>query len=628
MQRIIDHIEDKKQESIKALVKTLKKYNEAYRSGKSLVSDNEYDNLVEKLRELDPDNPFLHFVEPERFDDKKEVRHPVPMLSTEKAYTRNELERFVNRVKKEANEICIKEITFKVTAKLDGIAGRDNGKIFATRGNGEVGYEISSAFEKGVIPEGGRGLGIGEIVVVKSYFHEHLSDQFEHPRNMAVGIISSDTLNKFAERAVQDKAVVFVPYSALPDWTGSADELLQDAEKIAADLIAKTDYPTDGVVAEVTDDDVKKHMGATTHHYRWQIAIKTKGETALTVVEGISWQVGRTGNITPVLEIRPVSLSGATIRRVTAHHAGLIQKKRIGIGTEIEVIRSGEVIPKLEKVIRESDRFSIPKECPVCGIALKWDNDFLKCNNSFCKAKIEQSISHWFKTLGNADWFGIKTVQKLVSGGYDSLEKIYAMTIQDFIDIGFGPVQSKNLAEAIDISKKKPVEDWRFLAAFGISDLGKGDSRKFLSHIKIEKLVQVKAEDIEKIYGFGPITSRSIVDGINRIKDTINHMVSLGFNLERTVLANDTKISENFFFGKGIVFTGKMKSGTREEMQAAARKLGAKVQSSISGNTEYLICGENVGPNKIFKAEKSGARVISESEYFNMLEMREHESLV
>jgi len=521
-----------KMKNIETLVKSLKKYNEAYRSGKPLVSDHEYDSLVEKLKKLDPDNSFLQFVEPEKFSGKKEIRHPVPMLSTEKAYTEVELERFISRVKKEADDIGIKEIAFKVTAKLDGLAGRDDGKVFATRGNGEVGYEISSAFKKGVIPVGGRGLGIGEIVIVKSYFDEHLSDQFEHPRNMVVGIISSDTLNEFAQKALEDKMVVFVPYAMLPAWEGSGDELLKNTVEIISDLISRADYPTDGVVAETTDDDVKKYMGATAHHYRWQVAIKKKGETALTVVEGISWQVGRTGNITPVLEIRPTHLSGATIRRVTAHHAGLIQKKHIGIGSEIEIVRSGE------------------EECPACGSILEWNKDFLKCNNPFCKAQIEQGISHWFKTLGNADWFGIKTIQKLVNSGYDSLEKIYAMTFQDFIDIGFGPVQSKNLAEAIDISKSKSVEDWRFLAAFGISDLGSGDSRKLLSHIKFEDLMNAKAEDIEKIHGFGSITSRSIVDGIDRIKDTINHMLSLVFNLERTIPANDTKLSESIFFGK------------------------------------------------------------------------------
>ncbi|MDY6789839.1 MAG: BRCT domain-containing protein [Thermodesulfobacteriota bacterium] len=606
-------------ENIETLVKTLKEYNEAYRSGKPLVSDHEYDRLVEKLKKLEPDHPFLQLVEPEKFSGKREIRHPAPMLSTEKAYSKNELMRFINRVEKEAVEIGIKQVIFKVTPKLDGLAGRDDGKIFATRGNGEVGYDISNAFKKGVIPLGGRGLGIGEIVIVKSYFNEHLSDQFEHPRNMVVGIISSDTLNEFAQKALQDKMVVFVPYGMLPTWEGSGNELLENTDKIIANLISRTDYPTDGVVAEITDGEVKKYMGATAHHYRWQVAIKKKGDTAVTVVEGITWQVGRTGNITPVLEVRPTRLSGATIRRVTAHHAGLLQKRHVGIGSEIEIVRSGEVIPKLDKVIQKSDRLSIPQQCPSCGYTLEWNKDFLKCNNPSCKAKIEQGISHWFKTLGNADWFGIKTIQKLVTNGFDSLEKIYAMAIDDFIDIGFGPVQSKNLAEAIDISISKSVEDWRFLAAFGVSDLGLGDSRKLLSYIRLEDLLNAKAEDIETIHGFGSITSRSISTGIDRIKETIHHMLSLGFNLEKSVLETDKNISHNFFFGKRILFTGKMKQGTRESMQAAARRQGAMVQSAVSKNTEYLICGENPGRQKIAKAKKWGIRIIAESEYFDML---------
>ena len=147
-------------EHIDSLVQTLEKYNEAYRSGAPLVSDQEYDSLVEKLREMDPEHPFLTTIEPEKFDGKIEIRHPAPMLSIEKAYTRESLTRFISRVKKEAAEIGVYEIMFRVTPKLDGLAGRDDGKILATRGNGEVGYEISSVFEKGVIPVGGRGQNI------------------------------------------------------------------------------------------------------------------------------------------------------------------------------------------------------------------------------------------------------------------------------------------------------------------------------------------------------------------------------------------------------------------------------------------------------------------------------------
>ena len=606
-------------ENIEDLVKLLKKYNKAYRKGKPLVSDLEYDRLLENLQELSPYHPFLRSVEPEKFDAKKEVRHPVPMLSTEKTYTKDGLEKFIARVDKAANEIGIADISFSVTPKLDGLAGRDDGTMLATRGNGETGYDISNSFNKGIIPAGGRGLGLGELVIVMSYFEEHLSDEFEHPRNMVVGIISSDTLNEFAKKALQNNMVHFVPYSVLPKWTGSAAELLKNIEKITTDLTAKTDYPIDGMIAEVTNEDVKNHMGATAHHYRWQIAIKTKGETAITTVEGIKWQVGRTGNITPVLEIRPVYLSGATIRNVTAHHAGLIQKKHLGVGAEIEVVRSGEVIPKLEKVVTKSYEIIIPERCPSCGTELEWNNDFLKCNNSSCKAQIEQSISHWFKTLGNADWFGIKTIQKLVENNYDCLEKIYSMSEDDFKSTGFGPVQSKNLKEAINISKNKPVEDWRFLAAFGISNLGKGDSRKLLSHMKIEELIDAKAENIKKIPNFGPITSSAVEESIKIIKPAINHMLSIGFNLERTLLTKEQTNIDSAIVGKHVVFTGKMNYESREKMQEEARRLGAIVQTSISSKTDYLIRGEKAGSSKIEKAKKMSVIIISEEKYNKLI---------
>ncbi len=603
------------------LVRRLKTYNDAYRRGAPLISDHEYDQLTAELRSLAPDHPFLSAVEPEVFDAKVEVRHPVPMLSIEKAYTREELERFVGRVAKEAAEIGISGIVFQVTPKLDGLAGRDDGAVFVSRGNGEVGYEISSAFQKGVVPLGGRGLGIGEIVIVKSYFDEHLADKFEHPRNMVVGIVASDTLNEFSRQTLSDGVVHFVPYSQLPTWSGTAEALLAEVEEITAALAAEADYPIDGMVIMVTDERVRARMGATAHHYRWQIAMKTKGETADTIVENVQWQVGRTGNVTPVMEVRPVSLSGATIRRVTAHHAGRIRNDRIGRGAEIEIIRSGEVIPKLEKVITPSLQVEIPDRCPSCDLPLQWENDFLKCDNSACPAQIEQGISHFFKTLGTADWFGIKTIQKLVAGGFDSLEKIYAMEEKDFADMGFGPVQSRNLYAALGTSRSKPVEDWRFLAAFGISNLGKGDSRKLLSHYAIEELPSIDAGKIAGIHGFGDITSRAIARGMDRIRETLAHMLALGFAIMKTSPANNGAATGPFA-GKSVVFTGKMRQGDREEMQEEARRMGAQVQTAVTSRTDYLVGGEKVGQAKLEKAKKLGVTILTEEEYCQMLRDR------
>ncbi len=604
---------------IEQLVSQLEKYNRAYRDGKPLISDAEYDKMVEKLRALDSGHAYLRTVEPEAFSERVEIRHPQPMLSTEKAYTAEQLMRFVQRVQKAAQTLNIETIQFLVLPKLDGLAGRDDGEHFASRGNGVVGYEISSAFEKGVIAIGGRGNGLGEIVAVQSYFDVNLSDKFEHPRNMVVGIVSSDKLNEDAKQALRDGMVHFVPYNQLPSWKGDGDTLLEKIDAVSEHLMENTDYPMDGVVVEVVDDQLKAHMGATSHHHRWQIAVKRKGDTAETIVEEIQWQVGRTGNITPVMSVEPISLSGATIRRVTAHHAGMVEKLCLGPGARIEVIRSGEVIPKLERLITPSEQVLLPDKCPSCEHPLQWRGDFLQCTYLQCPAQIEQRICHWFRTLGSADWFGIKTVQKLVAGGHDTLERIYALKTEDFTEMGFGPVQSQNLADALNTSRTKEVEDWRFLAAFGIPDLGVGDSRRLLEHIGLDQLMNVTSDHIAAINGFGEVTSKRIARGLTSQRLTIGHMLDMGFNLALTPLLSEMEAVTSPVAGKKIVFTGKMKGGSRSEMQNKARQLGAIVQGSVSGATDLLVCGEKVGAAKLEKASKLGVEILSEADYAEMI---------
>ena len=603
------------------LVLQLEKYNKAYRRGRPLITDAQYDQLVEELRRIDPRHPFLKKVEPEEFLTRREVRHPLPMLSLEKAYLENardlkRLRRFVGNVQKEAAAMGLAEPRFEMTAKLDGLAGRDDGTVFASRGNGLVGYEISSAFEKGVVPIGGRGEGLGEIVVQQSYFEAHLAGKFEHPRNMVVGIVASDSLNAEAVKALQAQKVHFVPYSQLPSRRVDGEELLQNLEKLSHEVTAACDYPLDGVVVSVVDDELKQRLGATTHHYRWQIAVKRKGQTARTTVKLIQWQVGRTGNITPVMKVKPVTLSGATIRRVTAHNAGMVVRHQIGCGARIEVIRSGEVIPKLEKVIAPSAQVLLPKRCPSCAGPLHWRGDFLRCGAAGCSAQIEQRICHWFRILGSADWFGIKSIQKLVAQGFDSLEKIYAMGRDDFVATGFGPVQSRNLAQALTTSRTKPVEDWRFLAAFGITDLGIGDSRKLLRHMTVEQIPEIEAADLLAIKGFGQEKSRSIPRSVAAIKEQFRHMLALNFNLLATAeIIADKQSVESPIAGKRLVFSGKMEGGGRAQMQATARQLGAQVQSAVSRATDMLVCGAKAGGLKLDKATMMGVRIVSEAEY-------------
>lgn len=697
------------------LAERLEAFNEAYRSGTPLISDAAYDALVEHLRAMAPDHPYLKSVEPEVFPAKRQVRHPVPMLSTEKAYVVEGLRQFVDRVHKKAVELGeIGAIEFRVTPKLDGLAGRDDGRALASRGDGLFGYDITSAFDKGVVAVGARGEGLGEIVVSLSYFEENLADAFEHPRNLVVGIVSSDTVNEAARQALADGAVRFVPYRSLPDWVGSGEDLLDRIEALYTELTG-IDYPTDGLVIEATDGRLREAMGATRHHYRWQIAYKRRGDTAVTRVAAVTWQVGRTGVLTPVMEVEPVSLSGATIRRVTAHNAERVEKDGIGPGASIEIIRSGEVIPKIERVLTPSDAVRLPVHCPSCGIPLEREGPFLRCPNSAaCRDQIVQRIHHWFRTIGNADWFGIKTVERLVDQGHHELAEIYDLTLDDYQAMGFGPGQAANLAEAVRLSRTQRLEDWRFLAAFGLPHLGTGDSRRLLQVIPLELVFDVGAEQIARIYGFAERTSRDIATEIAAQADQIAAMWRRGFNLERTApvaadflvslgicedVASDggakskkeklerqqalaaallrrwpladiggitppqildlpvgkeaepyaAQISEKAarhqallrraagldldwrypaadpagaaspLTGKRIVFTGKMTGGSREEMQAEARRLGMVVQTAVGSNTDYLVCGEKVGAVKTAKARALGVAVIDEGAYRQLL---------
>ena len=605
---------------IERRVTELRAHNAAYRAGAPTIGDVEYDALVEELRALDADHPWLHQIEPEEMSGTK-VKHGSPMLSTEKAYDRDALARWVERVQKAAAELGVTDIEYKMTPKLDGLAGKDTGGVFATRGNGRVGTNITYAFERGVVPVGGRNQGVGEIVMSLSWFQENAAGLFDHPRNMCVGIISADVVNATGLKALEEGAVRFVPYTTLPTWRGDGEELIGRAGDITEELREQVDYALDGMVVEATHSALKAHMGATSHHNRWQIAIKERGETAITTINAITWQTGRTGNVTPVLLVEPVKVSGATIGRVTAHHAGMVRDLKLGSGARIQIIRSGEVIPKLEEVLDEAETVTLPSECPSCGNGLKWANDFLNCDNGTgCPAQVETGIRHWFKTLGTADNWGPKTITRVVAAGYGTLEQLYALTEQQLLDLDFGGGQTANLLAALQLSRGEQVEDARFLAAFGIKDLGVGDSRKLLAAFKLEELEELTEAQLSAVKGFGDVTSHSIVRGLQARWPTISHMLALGFNLEATPLASSAPTVSSAIAGKKVLFTGTMASRSRDDMKEEARTLGATVASSISKSLDLLVIGAKASAAKVKKATDAGVQVLTEEEYQALLD--------
>jgi DNA ligase (NAD+) len=616
--------EDPKTWETDELVAFLEKAALAYRQGTPLIDDDTYDHVyLAELWKRDPDHSFLHEVEAEPDYGAGRLKHPEAMLSTEKSYSIEETRKWVNRIQSEANKqgMDASGIGVIVTAKLDGLAAmlREDGRL-VTRGDGAYGNDITSAFEKGVVDVGGGMPSVGELVMVEAYFEEHLKlAGYAHPRNVCVGIVNSDEINEDFKQALTAGMVRYVPYATLEKWEGSLEELLDEHDAIQQQIRASCEYPIDGVVVEITDDKLKSLLGSTNHHNRWQIAIKQRAVAKQTTVKSVMWQTGRTGRVTPVLGVEPIELSGAIVSRITAHHAGNVKALGLGVGAIITAERSGEVIPKIVDVVEPAKKTTLPKRCPSCEHDLVWEGDFLTCANHLeCPAQIKNTLEHFFRTHGQVDGFGPRSIDKLVYAGIDTLQKIYASSEEDFIKAGFGNGQSKNLRRELNRSLSVQIEDWRLLAAFGVARVVTGDSRRLLQQMRLEHLASVTEEEIIRIDGFAELSAGIIVAELKEMWPMIEQMLKLGFNLEETQLLTESQAIESPIAGMKIVFTGKMLQASRDEMKKQAMQLGATVQSAVSSKTDLLVCGENVGAAKTGKAEKLGVRVVTEEEYIEL----------
>ncbi|WP_374088844.1 helix-hairpin-helix domain-containing protein [Methylomicrobium lacus] len=598
--------------------------NDFYRRGEPIISDAQYDFVfLAELKKRHPHHPYLETVEPEKAFAGKTVALPEMMLSTEKTYSKDGIEKWLQRIEKAAEELGLEfsRLIFRATPKLDGYAAYDDGLALYTRGDGRKGTDISRVFERGLIVggDGKRGQGAGEIVVSQRYFNTHLADFFENARNFQASIIKEKELEEHALAAIQNHAAVFFPFAQLPDWLGSAQEILERFEAIIEAVPAKVDFDVDGVIFEVTDARIKKHMGATRHHHRWQIAYKSNVETAVVTVLRVTPQTSRSGRVNPVAELEPTKLSGAVISRATAHHYKMVRDMGIGAGTVIELTRSGLVIPKIERVLTPKTP-QIPENCPSCGSELVWDSDYLYCPNTVqCPAQIENTIEHFFRTLRNIDGFGGKTIEKLHAAGIRSVYQIYQLDLERLQGLGFGDKTSQNLLDQLVRSRTDPLEDWRFLGAFGIYRMGLGNCERLLQHFPLLSIFELTLEDIVSIEGFAEKTGEAVITSLAKIKGDFMRIHALGFNLLRTPLRSEQAQAASPIAGKTIVFTGAMQHGSREDMTREAKRLGAKVGSSVSGKTDFLVTGSDVGAAKIAAAQEKGVRVISEAEYLEML---------
>lgn len=600
----------------------LKIANATYRAGVPVISDAKYDLLyVKELEEQDPENEFLTSVEPEPLIESKTIELPVKMLSTEKAYSFDEILRWINRLIKAAKELDLdlKDLEIKVTPKLDGYAAYDDGEILYTRGDGFKGQDITRAFNRGlkIACNGVRGLGAGEIVIKKSYFEEYLSDYFENSRNIQASIIAEKNVDEKVQQAIDDDACVFFPFELLENWVGHYELFLENFDQILKDIWNSVDYDVDGVIAEVTNSSLKSYMGATRKNHRWQIAYKVNTEIANVIVKEVVPQTSRTGKLTPVALLEPTKLSGATISRATVHHYGMVKSKGVGNGALVALVRSGLVIPKIEAVLKKAAP-DIPTKCPSCHSRVVWDGDNLYCpNTTDCPAQAENTMIHFFKTLRNIDGFGPKVIKKIYKSGVKTIHDIYGLTVDNLVKMGFGEKTSENLVEQLFASRTLEVQDWRFLAAFGVPRLGEGYCEKLLEHHDITDIFDLTIDDMVNIDGFAKLTATTITEGLKSIEKEFLLIYQLGFNLKVSKRADD---GQNLLLeGELIVFSGSMEHGKRPDMEAEAKSLGAKIGKSVSSKTTLLVIGKSVGSKKIADAADKGVKVLDEREYLSMI---------
>jgi DNA ligase (NAD+) len=600
--------------------------NQRYRDGNPIISDEDYDFVFNpELSKRLPDHSFLQKIEAENegFSEEK-IKLPQKMLSTDKAYSWEEINKWLDRVSKFSSEIDypLADIQIKGTAKLDGFAGYDDGSKLYTRGDGNKGSDISRVFARGlgIFNNSERGQGPGEIVVKRSYFEKHLSNNFEYPRNFQASLIKEKELDSLAIEAISNKAALFVPFTQLPQWLGSIEEFSNQFLDIVGQLESGVDFDIDGVVFEIVNPELKDYMGSNRKFHRWQIAFKENKEKAQVKVISVTAQVGRTGKITPVAELEPTQLSGATIYRASGHHYGLVKEQGLGAGSVIELTRSGLVIPKINKVLKTAE-VDIPSNCPSCGYKLSWDSDFLMCfNHEKCPEQIMGKIIYFFRILANNDGFGQATIQKLYAEGIHRVSDIYLLNEAKLMSMGFGEKTSHNLINQLIRSRKESIEDWRFLAAFGVQRLGMGNCENLLRNYSVEKIFDLSVKDISNINGFAEITAELIFDGLTLIKPQYEVLISGGFKLEHTLLNTELNQSNSPFNSKTIVFTGTM-SESRAKLQKQAKAFGANVGKSVSSKTDFLIIGENVGQSKIKDAKTHQVDLLTEAEYLKLLKL-------
>ena len=629
------------------------------------ISDYEYDKLLNELIKLEeqyPNNKLPNSPTQKIggviLDNFKKVTHSVPMMSLSNAFNETDLVIFYNRISKIIeNPILVSEL------KIDGLAVslKYVDGLFvsaATRGNGIEGEDITSNVKtiKSLPLKLPQPLTIevrGEIFMPQNSFHklneERMANEeplFANPRNAAAGTIrqldssvaASRNLDIFVYTLVdplnhvnkQSEVLTFLSnlkFKVNKEYhlNHSIEDLLNSIKRY--DSIRKNlPYDTDGVVIKVDDINLHELIGNTAKSPRWAIAYKFAPEEVITKLNDITFQVGRTGVITPVAELEPVLVSGSVVARATLHNEDFINDRDIRINDYVYLRKAGEIIPEVIKVDLSKrniqTKFSMITNCPVCNSNLvRRENEADHyCLNEACPARNINALIHFASRVAmDIDGLGQKVIETLNSLGYlNKISDIYKLHnyYDELINIeGFGNKSIDKLINGINKSKANKAD--KLLFALGIKNVGAKVATLLLNHFgNLENLFTATIEQMEEIDEIGNVIASSVYEYFNNESnlEIIKELKALGLNLEYEKVS----VIEHIFNKKVIVLTGTLTNYSRNEMKALLEERGAKVTGSVSKKTDYVLAGEDAG-SKLDKANELNIKVLSETEIMEML---------
>lgn len=630
------------------LKELIKKYNYAYYTlDNPLISDKQYDDLYYELVGLENETGVILEDSPTQkvgdvvLDKFVKVKHEKKLYSLNKANTREELKSWYDDM------VALGAKKFSVEYKYDGlrvVAKYENGRLkqCATRGNGLVGEDITAQVKtiKNVpktIAYRGNVTVMGEVLMRLSVLDEYnrkSNEPLKNARNAAAGALRNldtkvtasrnldaymyDILTREDDLLSQKEANDFLRENGFDtyDFFNLVDNfddiwaLIEKVDKVKSDL----DILIDGMVIKVDDYKVRERAGFTEKFPKWALAYKFEAVEMTSIVKDIIWQVGRTGKLTPVCEIEPIELAGATVSRATLNNYDDIIRKDVAIGSTVFVRRSNEVIPEILGVAEHFDssiRIEKPTICPSCGSPVEYDDVNIYCSNYWCKERTIARLAHFAsKNAMNIENLSEKTIENMYDVlGLKSVDELYSLTSNDLKRLSaFKDKKTTKLLENIEKSKKVNLSN--FIYALSIGGVGQKTAKDIANKFgTFEALMSATQDELISIKDVGDIIAENIIlffrDEENR--QLVDKLFNLGIEIASI---EELEGIESIFTDKTVVLTGTLDNMSRDDATALLEKLGAKVTSSVSSKTDYVLAGENAG-SKLDKAQKLGVKIIA-----------------